>query len=191
METRSPLYDEMLELGISLADIARRVHRDRTTVQKQLTGASPLKEYVREAIEQTIAERRQEQFEWSDEADGDDNVFGGGARPESASRPSKPADDRSQDYGLRIPRLRVPHRDKLLAELDRNIQIAKLAHGLMAQHDVATIDELLATLGAQRERLAQSKTYHVHTADGGDTRALDPAEHAEMHRGRGPNEDRQ
>jgi hypothetical protein len=151
----------MTRLGITLADIAQRVNRDRTTIQKQLVGASPLKSYVRDAIHEAITERQEaiDSFEWDDDLDDGTAVAqpGGCEGQPGAAGTAEAVPSMSHEQRPRLPR-----RDssRLLVQLDRAIRITWLAHDLMAQHDVESVDDLLAVLNAQRERLVRAVMRH-------------------------------
>lgn len=57
MHIKHPLYQRMLDLGISLQDVADVVGCHKTTVHKQLIGIYKLRDDVRKAIELMVHER--------------------------------------------------------------------------------------------------------------------------------------
>lgn len=135
MPTRHPLYERMIELGITLQTIADMTGRDRTTIQKQLTGVNPLKEPIRKTIEAVVEARENMQVGDSFQAWLDFCAQNGTVHVSGEPLQSGPLTVGQQ--------------------LNEHIRCVEMTRDLMVQHGIETLDALLDMLHAQQQRLSE------------------------------------
>ena len=164
MGKRLPLYQRMLDLGIGLQEIASVTGRDRSTIQKQLTGVNPLKVQVRQAVETAIAT-----IEAGQELGTEYHMY---------------ARDVDVAHLRSLPRV-MTMRDRALQELAEDIRCVEITRERLIQHGVETVEELLETLNTQRDRLRSAEAQRSSSSEtrvsGSDAEPMDDDEQGDLH----------
>jgi len=141
MSERHRLYEQMARLGITLSDIAGMVGRSPSTIQKQLTGVNPLKDFVREAVEAAIAERTRD-------------LDTAGANPDDSQSwgiPPAPVRDSWRAYA-HVRHTRTP-RETVLATVGEYLHCVEVVETLLEMYDLPDLVELKKRLLQQRRTL--------------------------------------
>jgi hypothetical protein len=139
MGTRHPLYNEMTRLGISVSEIARSLQKSPSTVQKQLTGVNPLKEYVKAAIEAAIHGRT---------GGGDVTNYGG-----SYPFPSEAELTPRRTARACLPTWEPPQ-ETMAATLDGYLRSVEMVRILLKLYDLSDIEDLRSRIVEQRQKVA-------------------------------------
>jgi len=176
------LTKQMEKLGISHGDVARSIGRSVSTIQKQLSGVSPLKQYVLEAVEAAIQQRLAERdgtiveepqarssvpqsaFEAAVAETlkelGGTVVFSPLMRT-TTGRPYRP------DILYRTPgpdpeefaiEIKANPREAMLADLEAQLRSVETVELLLKRYDLKDVGELKAAILRQRDKVKQHRS---------------------------------